>query len=79
MSHSLGLMPDHGLRVHIYNDLAFVYDPISLEAPTASFLIDWGRKRVNKRIGKLITHGRPANPVFHTFLYPVTKVRRLTM
>jgi hypothetical protein len=69
-------MPDHGLRVHIHDDMAFVYDPINLEAPNASFFIDWGRKKANKKIGKHITDGRPVNPVFHTFLYPVTKVRR---
>jgi len=61
----------HGLRIQIMGDLAFIYDAIILEGPSATCLIDWGRKNRNIGAVKYITRGRMVNPVFHTFFFPV--------
>jgi hypothetical protein len=70
-------VPDRGLRLQIHNGSAFVYDPIILQSPSSAFLVDWGSKKVNRRVGKYIIDAGPADgkTVFHTFLFPVKKVR----
>jgi hypothetical protein len=61
------------LRVHIEGNLAFVYDPIFLEASSQTLLLDWGSDFVNEGTTKYITLKK--NPVFHMFVFPVQKVR----
>jgi len=67
----LATINQHGLRIQIIGDLAFIYDPIILEGPSTTCLIDWGRKSRNMGALKYITRGRTVNPVFHTFFFPV--------
>ena len=62
------------LRIHIDSDLAFVYDPIFLEASGQTLLLDWGSDSVNESITKDIENG---SSVFHTFVFPMQKVHFL--
>jgi hypothetical protein len=62
------------MRVHIEGSFAFVYDPIFLETPSQTLLLDWGGDLANKNMAKYITLARDKNPVFHTFVFPVQKV-----
>jgi hypothetical protein len=67
-------MDEHGLRIQIVGKLAFVYDPILLEGPSTSCVIEWGREERNLGAVKYITRDAKTKPVFHTFFYPVKKV-----
>jgi len=49
-----------------------VYDPIVLEGPSISCLIDWGHDDRNVRAMGSVTGGW--GPVFHTFAFSVKKV-----
>lgn len=73
----LAIGDEYGVPLQIIDKLAFVYDPIILEGPSATYIIDWGRKDQNMQDVRKVTHGRMGNPVneFHTFFYPVKKVR----
>ncbi|KIM91101.1 hypothetical protein PILCRDRAFT_164183 [Piloderma croceum F 1598] len=64
---------EYGLPLQIIDKLAFVYDPIILEGPSATYIIDWGRENRNMRDVRNVTHGRMGYPEFHTFFYPVKK------
>lgn len=67
---TLAKIEEHGLRIQIMDELAFVYDPIVLEGLSTSCLIDWGQKSRNLAAVKYVTKG---NHVFHTFFFPVKK------
>jgi len=62
---------DFSLRVHIEGSLAFVYDPIFLEASSHTLLIDWGSDSVNEGTRKYIKQQK--SPAFHTFVFPMQK------
>lgn len=68
----LELQDDFCLRVHIEGNLAFVHDPIFLEASSQTLLIDWGSDLVNEGTRKYITQKKSL--AFHTFVFPVQKV-----
>lgn len=72
---SLGSTSDHCLRLQFVNGLAFVYDPIFIESPTATYLIDWRNKKMNREVAKYIAYSSGTAPsVLHMFVYPVKKV-----
>jgi len=68
---ALGSSTEHCLRLHLTRDMAFLYDPIFLESPSASYIIDWGRKMINQKMEMHLNQG--VNPVFHTFVFPKKK------
>jgi hypothetical protein len=65
----LAEIQDHGLRIQTIDDMAFVYDPIILEGPEASYLMEWAPKKRNQRAKRYVT----MEPSYHTFLFPVKK------
>ena len=56
------------------DELVFVYDPIILEGPLNTHLIDWGHMGWNTQAVAYLTRGRKMSPMFHTFFFPVKKV-----
>ncbi|KAG5634162.1 hypothetical protein H0H81_003105, partial [Sphagnurus paluster] len=73
---SLELSSDLCPRLHTNRDLAFIYDPIFLEARSddkkKSYILDWGTKALNESLKNFLS--RNAFP-FHTFVFPVEKKR----
>ncbi|KAF9464358.1 hypothetical protein BDZ94DRAFT_1307889 [Collybia nuda] len=70
---SLDLDPEFGLRLHIEGDRVFVYDPIFLEGPSQTYILEWSRVQVNQKTREYITRGGAKMPVFHTFTFPTTE------
>jgi hypothetical protein len=64
------------MRVYIEHGTAFVYDPIFLEGPSKTLIVDWGSKLVNENTGRYIFKNGEKSSVFHTFVFPVHKVRK---
>lgn len=65
------------MRIQIMREanVAFVHDPIILEGPSHSYLIDWGHKNRNDLAKTYVMQDRQdGGPVLHTFLFPVKKV-----
>ena len=73
---SLASRPAEQMRLHLTDEYAFVHDPITLETPTAAFLVDWGSQRKNEQlvelIGEITADGLKG---LHTFIYSSKKVR----
>ncbi|KAF9821497.1 hypothetical protein IEO21_00743 [Rhodonia placenta] len=61
-----------GMRVQIHGDLMFLCQPIVLEGPDSTYLVDWDEEAVNKGTVKYLTQneGRSVNTVFHAFVNP---------
>ncbi|EED84497.1 predicted protein [Postia placenta Mad-698-R] len=61
-----------GMRVQIHGDLMFLCQPIVLEGPDSTYLVDWGEEAVNEGTVKYLTQNecRPVNTVFHAFVNP---------
>jgi hypothetical protein len=70
-SRSIPVWTDHGLRVALQQDMAFVYDPIFLESTDTVYLIDWGLKTDNRSTKRFID--QYAEMALHTFFFAVTK------
>jgi hypothetical protein len=66
----LAEVQDHGLRLQRKDEIAFVYDPIILEGPLATYLIEWGPKRINDKARRYVTSGT-VDLAYHTLLFPV--------
>ncbi|KAF5387633.1 hypothetical protein D9615_000572 [Tricholomella constricta] len=64
------------LRLHTVGDLAFLYDPIFLEARLGerkmSYILDWGTAEVNQSLKEYL---RGNKVPLHTFLFPTEKKR----
>ena len=77
----MGDWREPSLKLHIYRDMAFIYDPIFLEAPTATYLVSWGNPIVNTNIKRYLTEppGRPTDRSFHMFVKNVRRVSAITM
>lgn len=69
---SLENMQTPGMRVQIHGDLMFLCQPIVLEGPDSTYLVDWGEEAVNEGTVKYLTQNecRPVNTVFHAFVNP---------
>lgn len=49
----------------------FVYDPIFLEGPGQSYILEWAQTSVNQSTVESITRGgEKPHPVFHMFTFP---------
>jgi hypothetical protein len=55
--------------------LAFLhYDPILLESPTTTYLVEWGEVLANRNSRTYIVNPTMKNPELHTFIYAQRKV-----
>ncbi|KAH7914435.1 hypothetical protein BJ138DRAFT_1177355 [Hygrophoropsis aurantiaca] len=66
-------MDDLCLRIQIVEDIAFVYDPFTMDGPSASMLMDWGSETANAETVMYIIERIPANSVMHIFTLPRKK------
>jgi len=63
------------LRVQIVKNMAFVYEPFSMDCPSASMILDWGSPTDNLTTARHISDNVNIHPFLHTFILPVKKVR----
>lgn len=54
--------------------VAFLLDPIVVDKPGKSYLLEWGRPRANRNIEQYMSSAKLADPTFHTFFCPLNKV-----
>ncbi|KAI0265037.1 hypothetical protein BC834DRAFT_879774 [Gloeopeniophorella convolvens] len=63
------------LKLHINNTtgLAFLYDPILLESPDKTYVVEWGHPRLNRNATAYIAQAREAHAALHTLIYASKK------
>ncbi|KAI6130375.1 hypothetical protein EDD16DRAFT_1470376 [Pisolithus croceorrhizus] len=61
-------MDDLCFRVHIVDDMAFIYEPFTMDCPSASLLLGWGTQSDNVLTARYITINLTTRPFFHTFI-----------
>lgn len=76
---SLETSVDVSMRLAIthYNrkaTVACLYDPILVDVPGRSYLLEWGRPKANQNQERYISASKARDAVFHTFLYPTSEV-----
>jgi len=76
-AHSLSSEPAGNLKLYIYDvlGLAFLYDPILLEAPEATYVVEWCDVEASQKSKAYITAAKEKHTELHTFIYAPRKVR----
>ena len=77
-THSLSSEPAGSLRLYISNSpprLAFLYDPILLESPEATYVVEWNEAKASQKSKAYITTAKEKHAELHTFMYTPRKVR----
>ncbi|KAG6336537.1 hypothetical protein ID866_2559 [Astraeus odoratus] len=69
----LSQMDNFCFRVQIINEMAFVYEPFSLDCSSASLILDWGALEENLTTARYIASKMKGHPFFHTFILPTKK------
>ena len=64
------------MRLLIKEGFAFVFDPVVLENPRATYLVDWGDAAKNEEIGGYITSLTANDSALHTFIFSCKTVSR---
>lgn len=70
---SLSQMDDFCFRVQIVDNMAFVYEPFTMDCPSASLLLDWGTQSDNLSAAEYIINNLSTRPFFHTFILSAKK------
>ncbi|KAG0709821.1 hypothetical protein DFH29DRAFT_885932 [Suillus ampliporus] len=70
---SLGQADEHCFHTQIVDNMAFVYDPFSMDGPGESLLMDWGTPDGNETVRAYVVKKRPGDRVLHTFTFPVKR------
>ena len=76
-AHSLSSEPAGSLRLHISDSppgLAFLYDPILLESPEATYVVEWSEVKTSQKSRAYITTAKEKHAELHTFMYAPRKV-----
>lgn len=76
-AHSLSTEPAGPLRVFISDappGLAFLYDPILLESPEATYVVEWCEVDAGQKSRTYITTAKEKHADLHTFMYTPRKV-----
>jgi len=66
------------LRLYISDappGLAFLYDPILLESPDATYVVQWSEVKASRKARAYITTVKEKHAELHTFMYTPRKVR----
>ena len=73
--HSLSLLPAGSFRLYIHDafGLAFLYDPILLESPEATYVVEWSEAAGARTTKTYITEAREKHAELHTFIYAPRK------
>ena len=74
---SLSLLPAGSFRLYIHDafGLAFLYDPVLLESPDTTYVIEWSEATSARTTKTYITEAREKHVEMHTFMYTPRKVR----
>ncbi|KAF8450513.1 hypothetical protein L210DRAFT_842943 [Boletus edulis BED1] len=70
---SLAQMDDLCFRVQIIRDMAFIYEPVTVDGPSKSVLFDWGSFTDNQDAARYIQIANSGSNIFHTFVLPSKK------
>jgi hypothetical protein len=76
-AHSLSSESAGSLRLYISDappGLAFLYDPILLESPEATYVVEWGEAKASRKSRAYITTAKEKHAELHTFMYAPRKV-----
>ena len=77
VAHSLSSKPASSLRLYISDappGLAFLYDPILLESPEATYVVEWSEAKASQKSRAYITTAKEKHADLHTFMYAPRKV-----
>ncbi|KZV65662.1 hypothetical protein PENSPDRAFT_116327 [Peniophora sp. CONT] len=66
---SLGQREPNGMRMLIAAGYGFVFDPVVLENPRASYLVDWGDVNKNEAVKQYIMSCTANDRALHTFIF----------
>lgn len=77
LARSLSLLPAGSFRLYIHDafGLAFLYDPILLESPEATYVVEWSEVTGARTTRTYIAEAREKHAEMHTFIYAPRKVR----
>jgi len=73
---ALSSKPAGSLRLHISDSppgLAFLYDPILLESPEATYVVEWSEAKASQKSRAYITTAKEKHAELHTFIYAPRK------
>jgi hypothetical protein len=76
-AHSLSSEPADSLRLCINDSppgLAFLYHPILLESPEATYVVEWSEAKAGQKSRAYITTAKEKHAELHTFMYVPRKV-----
>ena len=76
-AHSLSSEPAGSLRLYISDTppgLAFLYDPILLESPEATYVVEWSGAKATQKTRAYIMTAKEKHTELHTFMYAPRKV-----
>ena len=79
-THSLSSEPAGSLKLYISDSppgLAFLYDPILLESPEATYVVQWSEAKAIQQSKVNITTAKEKHAELHTFMYAPRKVCHL--
>lgn len=54
--------------------IACLYDPILVDTPGKSYILDWDRNLAKRNLEKYIYRHKAIDTTFHTFLFPPSEV-----
>ena len=72
---SLEQLEPNSMRLLIEKGCGFVYDPVVLENPRATYLVDWGDVHRNEEIARCIASLTANDSALHTFIFSSKNVR----
>lgn len=67
------------MRLVIREGYGFVFDPVVLENPRATYLVDWGDVNKNEDVGRYIASLTANDDSLHTFIFSSKNVRRFCL
>jgi len=70
---SLAHMDDLCFRIQVIGDMAFIYEPVTMDASSTSGLFDWGTPADNQDTAAYLQTTLSANNILHTFILPSKK------
>src|SRR6267154_2073496 len=76
-THSLSSEPAGSLRLYISDSppgLAFLHDPILLESPEATYVVEWNEAKASQKSKAYIMTAKEKHAKLHTFMYTLRKV-----
>ncbi|THH16442.1 hypothetical protein EW146_g4208 [Bondarzewia mesenterica] len=70
---SLHRLQTDTMRIHVSGSNAFIYDPVILEGPSGSYIVDWNRPKVNRNVASYISGASKDKGALNTFIFSTKK------